>query len=91
MRSMADALGRHPLAGWLLLIAASVVIIGGAVVAIVNPNQLDANDYFRDVAIVAAALGIGLGVATNSGVPVRVVASTVTTKGTDPNNPEGLE
>lgn len=59
---MTDILDDHPLLAYVLLIAAAIVLIGGAVVAFVSPSKFPADDYFRDVTIIAASLGLGTGI-----------------------------
>ena len=59
---MTDILDDHPLLAYVLLLAATIVLLGGAIVAIVNPSKFPPDDYFRDVTIIAASLGLGTGI-----------------------------
>ena len=57
-----DILDDHPALAYTLLILATIVAIGGAVVSLNNPNRFPPDDYFRDVTIIAASLGLGTGI-----------------------------
>jgi hypothetical protein len=45
-----------------LLVLATIVVVAGAVVTIVQPGTLSFHQYVQDVALLAAALGLGAGI-----------------------------
>jgi hypothetical protein len=45
-----------------LLVLATIVVVAGAVVTIVQPGTLSFHQYVQDVAVLAAALGLGAGI-----------------------------
>lgn len=57
-----DILDDHPALAYTLLALATIVALGGAVVSFVSPGKFPPGDYFRDVTIIAAALGLGTGI-----------------------------
>ena len=52
------AIDRPPIATYLIALAFLIVVVGGAVVAIVNPDELTAGEYFGAIAITALGLGL---------------------------------